>query len=77
MKASERDNLLIRLDERSRNTWHTVERLEKHQSEQNGFIQDTINRTTANTTWIKAFKWLIYIGVPAVVLLITHSYGLW
>lgn len=69
--------LVSRLDERTILMCKDIEELKKHQADQNGFIQDTINQTTVNTTWIKAFKWLIYIGVPATVLLITRFYGLW
>ena len=53
MNVTERDQLLIRLDERSHNTWRSVEKIEKHQSEQNGFIQDNILSTQRNTTWRK------------------------
>ena len=36
--------LLARLDERSRNTWKAVEKIEKHMAEQNG----KLNRLTKN-----------------------------
>ena len=64
MKASERDNLLIRLDERSKNTWRTLE--EQHekiglilegQKVQNGSI-------LRNTIWRK-----VIIGVGGTSLL--------
>ena len=77
MKASERDELLIRLDERSRNTYRVVEKLEKHQAEQNGFIQDTINQTTKNTTWRKAHTWVIGGIGTALVMGLTHLWGFW
>ena len=38
MKPSERDELLGRLDERTRNTWSVVEKIEKHVTKQNGRI---------------------------------------
>ena len=40
MKASERDELLGRLDERTKNTWTATERIEKHLDTQNGIILD-------------------------------------
>ncbi len=64
MKASERDNLLIRLDERSHNTWRTVESQDKKidliiegQKIQNGSI-------LRNTIWRK-----VIIGVGGTSLL--------
>ena len=38
MNVKERDELLIRLDERSNNTWRTVEEIKKHVEKQNGKI---------------------------------------
>ena len=38
MTDKERDELLGRLDERSQNTWRTVEKIEKHVESQNGKI---------------------------------------
>ena len=38
MKPAERDELLGRLDERTRNTWSSVEKIEKHVEKQNGRI---------------------------------------
>ncbi|KKL09318.1 hypothetical protein LCGC14_2567080, partial [marine sediment metagenome] len=38
MTDEERDELLGRLDERSQNTWRTVEKIEKHVESQNGKI---------------------------------------
>ena len=53
MTKTEEHELLIRLDERTCNTYTLVEKIEKHQSEQNGFIQDNILSTQRNTTWRK------------------------
>ncbi|KKL48932.1 hypothetical protein LCGC14_2320590 [marine sediment metagenome] len=44
MKPAERDQLLARLDERSLNTWHTVEKIEQHQVIQNGTVADLVSR---------------------------------
>ena len=38
MTDEERDELLGRLDERSQNTWRSVEKIEKHVEKQNGRI---------------------------------------
>ena len=40
MKPSERDQLLIRLDERSQNTWRSVEKIETHMDSINSSIYD-------------------------------------
>jgi len=40
MKPTERDDLLIRLDERTRNTWQLTEKIELHQKEQNSHVAD-------------------------------------
>ena len=58
MKPKERDELLGRLDERSRNTYHLVEKLEKHNAEQNGYILDLIKQVSSNKTSI---KWMVRI----------------
>ncbi|KKL27236.1 hypothetical protein LCGC14_2387200 [marine sediment metagenome] len=64
MKTPERDNLLIRLDERSRNTWAMIERIESH--------LDKLNNSVAeNTHFRKLVKpWFVatIIGVTAIVL---------
>jgi len=77
MKQPERDDLLIRLDEKMNNVWRVVEQLEKHQIVQNGLIRDTIDQTTKNTTWIKAYKWIIGGIGTALAIGLTHLQGLW
>lgn len=77
MKVSERDDLLIRLDERSRNIWVVVEKLEKHQNEANGFIQDNNDRSLKNTTWIVAFRWILGGIGTALIIGLTYLWGLW
>ena len=44
MKPADRDQLLARLDERSLNTWYTVEKIEQHQVTQNGTVADLVSR---------------------------------
>ena len=51
MKASERDDLLIKLSERSFNTWRLIEKLERHAAEQNGYIRENFMATSKNTIW--------------------------
>lgn len=53
MKTEERDQLLARLDERTRNIWRTLERLEGHAKEQNGYIQELFVISNKNTIWRK------------------------
>lgn len=59
MKPTERDELLVRIDERSRNIWRVVEQLETHQAEQNGYIKENLESTIKNTSWRKTDKWLL------------------
>ena len=84
MKPTERDDLLIRLDERSRNTWVMVEKLEKHQVEQNGLIRDSFDQiannskqTTKNATWIIAFRWIVGGVGTALAIVLTRLWGVW
>jgi len=77
MKASERDDLLIRLDERSESIMRELQSLNEHQVIQNGSIEELIGRTSRNSTWITAFKWIVSITLPIIVILLTHLYGLW
>ena len=58
-----RDELLIRLDERSRNTYHLVEKLERHNAEQNGYIMEQGKQTASNKTSINRLWWLLGIAV--------------
>ncbi len=63
MKPSERDQLLTRLDERSRNTWVTIEKMEQH------FVKLNSN-TDKNTTGVAVNRksigllWKIVLGIP-------------
>jgi len=54
MNAKEKDELLIRLDERTANTWRVVESLEKHNAEQNGILRETMVACSKNTAWRKS-----------------------
>ena len=53
LKPDERDNLLLRLDERSVNTYHLLEKLERHQEEQNDHIFENMKRSGRNAVYIK------------------------
>jgi hypothetical protein len=64
LKASERDSLLIRLEERTCNIWHVLEKIEKHQEAQNGFIQEALVQGAKNNTRIKIIS-----GVGGTILL--------
>lgn len=67
MKAEERDKLLIRLDERTCNIWYSIEKLEKHQAEQNGFIISNIKSISKNTTWRKGITAIISLLIIAII----------
>lgn len=71
------EDLIVRLDERSLNTYHELTELKNHIIEQNGLIRDTVFQTTKNTTWIKAFRWISGITISALAIIITRLLGLW
>ena len=71
MKASERDDLLVRLDERTNNIWRTVEKMEDHVEKQNGFILTCLTRSAVNSRVIKIISSL---GGAAIA---TKLSGLW
>ena len=77
MNDAERDALLIRLDERSCNTWQVMEKLEKHNAEQNGFILESLIRSSGNRVWLKI---ITGVGGSAILFfagLITKIMKLW
>jgi hypothetical protein len=55
MTKQEYHDLLIRLDERTRNIWQLVEKLETHQKEQNGSLQNAIDLIRENTSFRLVF----------------------
>jgi len=77
MKPSERDELLIRLDERGCNIWNILEELKDQQIKQNGFIQENNNRSIKNTAWRRAHTWVIGGIGTALAIGLTHLEGLW
>jgi len=66
MKPEEQDALLARLDERSRNTWGAVEKMERHLAELNGQVR-------TNTMFRKAGT---FVSCAVVVALITMAINL-
>jgi len=50
MKAAERDDLLIRLDERTNNIYKLTEAQERHLKEINGYLLDHSKRITITET---------------------------
>jgi len=76
MRVAERDELLYRLDERSRNTYHLVEKLERGQTIQNGNIQTALERTSKNTasiTWI----WRVFMMLGGSSAVGYGAYSIW
>lgn len=65
MKPKERDDLLIRLDERSRNIWTLTERQEEHLAKLNDSMLKHAVQISSNKTSI---KWLIRVLVAAGIL---------
>lgn len=74
MKTDERDDLMVRLDERTINIWRVTEAQDKkldtildHQAEQNGWIQ-------RNTIYRRV---IVGVGGPAVIAFILHLIGVY
>lgn len=74
MKPTDRDNLLIRLDERTSNIWRAVEELAEHNKEQNGFILQSLTRSSGNRIWLKIITGA---GSSIAIALLTKLVGLW
>ncbi len=65
MKATERDDLLIRLDERTRNIWALTERQEEHLGKINDSLLKHAIQLSSNKTSI---KWIIRVLVAVGIL---------
>ena len=50
MKPSERDDMLIRIDERTKNIWRVTEKQEEHLERINGHLDDHSRRITITET---------------------------
>ncbi len=74
MDAKTRDELLIRLEERSLNTWNSIEKIETHIAEQNGYIRENFIATSRNTIYRRI---TIGIGGSAIMALILHLIGVY
>jgi len=72
MEPVERDELLVRIDERTSNIWRAVEKLEKHNAEQNGFILQCLNKTNSNKVWIRVIS-----GIGGSVIIFFAYWILW
>ena len=59
MKPSERDELLIRLDERSESTIRELQDQNKHLEENNGHILELFKEQASQRSKIKINRWLI------------------
>ncbi len=61
MKPQERDLLFGRLDERSRNTWAVIEKMERHLDK----LNDSVAKNTSFRKWVKP---VVIAGVVAITL---------
>ena len=59
MKPSERDELLGRLDERSRNTWQSVKKIEEHLERLNDTVAENSTGIAVNRSGVKRIYWII------------------
>ena len=67
MKPLERDELLFRLDERTRNIWTCVEKIERHAEVQNGHIFNITQSSQRNTIFR---KWAERLVIPLVAFIV-------
>lgn len=58
---------LVRIDERTTNIWRVVEKMERGQVEQNGYIRENFIAVGKNTLWRKV---IIGVGGSSLVLII-------
>jgi len=70
MNDEERIDLLTRLDERTLNIWRSVDKLERHQSEENGMLRTIAQDVVENTAWRRTSKWLLGLGISTIVAVI-------
>ena len=59
LKPSERDVLLVKLEERTQNIWKSIEKIEGYQSDQNEQVLLLIAECSKNTGWRGVSKWMI------------------
>ena len=76
MKTAERDEILVRVSERTLNIWHVVEKLERHQEEQNGYIRENIIATTKNSSWRVTSRWIMGILFTVIFAVIGVIFGI-
>ena len=70
MKPQERDDLLIRIDERTRNIWRLTDQQEKHLSKINDSLLEHAVQITSNSNGIKWLRWVIGIGLPSITAIV-------
>lgn len=69
MKATDRDELIIRTHEGVSNIWRILEQLEQHQAEQNGYIRENLESTIKNTAFRKTSRWILGLLFTAIIAL--------
>ncbi|KKM06050.1 hypothetical protein LCGC14_1747890 [marine sediment metagenome] len=67
----------IRQEERSYTIWRLLDKMERHQAEQNGYIRENLIVGKANSTWILVFRWAIGGIIAGIGILFSKLQGLW
>ena len=78
MNPKDRDTILIRVDERTRNIWRVTEDMKRHQELQNSNIAEALKMCYTSKAWVRIGQWV----VGGIVLLLiagveTKLQGLW
>lgn len=67
MKPKDRDELLIRLDEKSNNIWKTIEKIEAHLVRLNNSVTDNTVGRKINRRWLAAITTGLTVAVLRII----------
>ena len=79
VKTKDRNDLLVRLDEKTANIWRLVEKIEAHQVSQNGLIEKATALSRRNGIWINVLRYggggLLLLIITGLTLIVAHIVG--
>jgi len=77
LEPHERDELLVRVDERTQLIIRTITDMSRHLEKQNSHLEETYLMASGNRTWRKINTWVIGIIATALGTLYSKLMGLW